>query len=335
MTSPSFADMARLAHPVGIRLVTPFRGITTREAIIFDAPDGPAEWSPFLEYEDPEATSWLRSCVEQGWQQERLGALPVMPPSLVVNGTIPGIPARDVADFVVDLGIPHTVKVKVGGVGSTRAGDVARVKAVRDVMGPSGRIRLDANGSWTLDEAEHAIREMEPFDIDYVEQPVASVEDLAELRRRITRLGIQVAVDESIRRSGDLEGVLQAEAADVAVLKVQPLGGIQRTQELAEKAHAHGVTVVVSSALETSVGLHYAMVFHQRLVDRGMNPLDPGLGTAALLTGDVVINPLIPDAGVVAMTPPVLDHTALEKLALSPERSAWWLARLERTHAGL
>lgn len=327
--------MARLAHPVGIRLVTPFRGITTREAVIFDAPNGPAEWSPFLEYEDPEATNWLRSCVEQGWQQERLGTLPVLPDSLVVNGTIPGIPPDDIADFIVGLGIPHTVKVKVGGAGSSRVVDVARVKAVRDVMGPSGRIRLDANGSWTLDEAEHAIREMEPFDIDYVEQPVAGIEDLAELRRRITRLGIQVAVDESIRRSDDLDGVLQAKAADVAVLKVQPLGGIEKTQALAEKAHENGVTIVVSSALETSVGLHYAMVFHQRLVELGMNPLDPGLGTAALLANDVVINPLTPEAGVVGITPPVLDHAALQQLALSPERCAWWLARLERAHAGL
>jgi len=335
MTKPSFADLARVAHPVGVDLVTPFRGISTREAIIFDAPMGPSEWSPFLEYEDSEATTWLESALEQGWHQADGSGAPQGPTSLVVNGTIPALEPSDIADFVVGLGIPHTVKVKVGGVGSTRALDVARVKAVRDILGPSGRIRLDANGSWTLDEAEHAIREMESFDIDYVEQPVASVEDLAELRRRISRLGIQVAADESIRRSFDLNQVVAEEAADIAVLKVQPLGGIAKTLELAQTAHANGVSVVVSSALETSVGLYYGVMLHQRLLDLGLNPLDPGLGTASLLASDVVQNPLLATAGVMSVTPPVLDPTALAQLALPPERADWWLARLERCHSAL
>jgi o-succinylbenzoate synthase len=335
MTSPSFADMAQLAYPVSVDLVTPFRGISTREAIIFDSPAGPSEWSPFLEYEDPEATTWLRSTLEQGWREEAADDAPQAPASLVVNGTIPALSPSDIADFVVGLGIPHTVKVKVGGVGSTRALDVARVKAVRDILGPSGRIRLDANGSWSLDEAEHAIREMESFDIDYVEQPVASVEDLAELRRRITRLGIQVAADESIRRSSDLNRVLAEEAADIAVMKVQPLGGIERAVELAQAANALGVSVVVSSALETSVGLYYGVMLHQRLVNLGLNPLDPGLGTASLLAADVVQIPLLATAGVLSVTPPVLDTTALAQHALPPERADWWLARLERCHSGL
>ena len=333
MAHPSFPDLALCAKPVGIPLTTPFRGITHREVIIFDSPDGPSEWGPFVEYDDQEASTWLRSSVEQGWNKESLPVLSSPPSTLAVNGLVPALDPADVAGYVVDLGIPHTVKVKVGGPGSTRAQDVARVKAVREIIGPSGRIRVDANASWTLDEAEHAIRDMEPFDIDYVEQPVESVADLAELRRRIHRLGIGVAADESIRRHHDLDALLESEAVDVVVLKVQPLGGIVRASALARQAFDQGVSVVVSSALETSVGLHYGAVFHHTLDKQNMKPLEAGLATATLLESDVVTKPLLAHAGVLDVHTLELDKDALEHLSLSEERSAWWLARLERATA--
>jgi len=333
MAHPSFDDLAVCARPVGIPLVTPFRGITHREVIIFDAPDGPSEWGPFLEYDDAEASHWLRSSVEQGWNQASLPVQSRPPSTLAVNGLVPALDPADVASFVVGLGIPHTVKVKVGGPGSTRALDVARVKAVREIIGPSGRIRLDANASWTLDEAEHAIRDMEPFDIDYVEQPVDSVSDLAELRRRIHRLGIGVAADESIRRHHDLDALLELDAIDIAVLKVQPLGGIVATSALARQAFDHGVSVVVSSALETSVGLHYGALFHHTLHAQDMQPLEAGLATRTLLESDVVTQPLLAHAGVLDVHNLELDQDALDRLSLSPERTSWWLARLERAYA--
>lgn len=333
MTHPSFADMVRVATPVSIPLATPFRGITNREVVIFDAPDGPSEWSPFLEYDDQEAATWLACALEQGWHQDVIPDRSPPPATLAVNGIVPALDPGEVAAYIVGLGIPHTIKVKVGGPGSTRASDVARVQAVREIMGPSGQIRLDANASWSLDEAEHTIRDLEMFDIDYVEQPVASVADLAELRRRVHRLGIEIAADESIRRDHDVDSLIELAAVDVAVLKVQPLGGIVAATAIARRAHDSGMSVVVSSALETSVGLHYGAVLHNTLAGAGMKPLAAGLATAGLLESDVVQSPLSTSGGVLAVTAPELDREALQRLALDDERSDWWFARLERVRA--
>lgn len=333
MTHPSFADMVRVATPVGIPLTTPFRGITHREVVIFDSPDGPSEWSPFLEYDDQEAGAWLACALEQGWHRDTIPDRSPLPATLAVNGIVPALDPADVAAYVVAMGIPPTIKVKVGGPGSSRNTDVARVRAVREVMGPSGRIRVDANASWTLDEAEHTIRDLEVLDIDYVEQPVASAADLAELRRRVHRLGIHIAADESIRRDHDVDTLMELDAVDVAVLKVQPLGGIVTATAIAHRAHDHGMSVVVSSALETSVGLHYGAVFHNTLAGAGMKPLSAGLATGGLLESDVVQSPLSANGGVLAVTAPELDREALQRLALDVERSDWWFARLERVSA--
>jgi o-succinylbenzoate synthase len=328
MSSPSLRDLQAIAHAVSIPMTTPFRGITTREALIFDAPDGPAEWSPFLDYDEAEAATWLSSTLEQGFHQDRVPT--TTPGSIRVNGTVPAIDAADVPAFLAGLGSPTCVKIKVGGPGSTRATDVARVRAVRDALGATGRIRIDANGSWTLDEAEHAIREMEPLDLDYVEQPVESVSDMAVLRQRMSELGIGIAADESIRRSSDITTVLEAKACDVVVLKVQPLGGIVKALAIADQAREAGCDVVVSSALETSVGLHYGAKLHQILSTNRPQSLDAGLGTASFLAGDVVTTPLLAHAGQLPVTPPVLDADSLARFAMTNQRREWWLGRLER-----
>ncbi len=328
MSAPSLRDLQAIAHAVSIPMTTPFRGIATREALIFDAPDGPAEWSPFLEYDDAEASTWLSSTLEQGFHQDRVPA--TSPGTIAVNGTVPAIDATEVPAFLAGLGSPTCVKVKVGGPGSTRATDVARVRAVRNTLGPTGRIRIDANGSWTLDEAEHAIREMEPLDLDYVEQPVESVSDMAVLRGRMSELGIGIAADESIRRSSDITAVLEAKACDVVVLKVQPLGGIVKALAIAAKAREAGCDVVVSSALETSVGLHYGAKLHQILSTTYPHSLDAGLGTASFLAGDVVTTPLLAHAGQLPVTPAVLDAELLRRYAMTEDRRDWWLGRLER-----
>jgi len=330
MTTPRFDQMVQSMHCVALPLVHAFRGITTREIVLFEGPDGPAEWSPFPEYDDAEAAQWLRCTLEQGWQQESLNLPADLREEIGVNGTIPALAATEVAGFVAGLGFPRTVKIKVAGPGSTLADDVARVSAARAALGPEGRIRLDANGAWTLDEAEHAIREMESFDVDYVEQPVGSVADMAELRRRIHRLGIQVAADESIRRWSDIEQVLEREACDVVVLKVQPLGGIARVRDISERAVAAGVEVVVSSALESSVGIHYGARVQQLFTRTRSTVLDAGLGTVSLFAGDVVKDPLVAHAGVLRVTPPLLAANALERYAMPADRAAWWRDRLER-----
>lgn len=329
MSIPSCDELRSLAHSVSLAMTTPFRGITHREALIFDAPDGPAEWSPFLEYDDAEAATWLSCALEQGFGQDRVPEVATLEGTIRVNGTLPALPAAEVAGFLDALGMPTTVKVKVAGPESHRADDVQRVRAVREALGPTGRIRLDANAAWGVDEAEHAIREMEPFDIDYVEQPVESVADMAVLRARITRLGIGVAADESIRRTSDIAAVIAAGACDVVVVKVQPLGGIAPALRVIEQARAAGLEVVLSSALETSLGVHYGARL-QLWLGATATPLDAGLGTASLFHSDVLTTPLIPHGGQLRVSTPELDYAALRTNAMTEDRREWWFARLER-----
>ena len=325
MATPRFDDIRDRCHIVSIPLTTPFRGLTTREVLLLEGPAGPAEWSPFLEYSDDEAATWLTATLEQAFDPD-----PHAPSTVRVNGTIPAVAAQDVAALVHGAGDPTTIKVKVGGPGTTLADDVARVSAVRRALGPSGRIRIDANASWTLDEAEHAIREMEHLDLDYVEQPVADLADMSELRRRISRLGIAVAADESIRRLSDIDAVIAAEACDVVVVKVQPLGGLRATRAVATTALAAGLEVVVSSALETSVGLYRGAQMVGWIAEHTEVVYDAGLGTQGFLGMDVVESPLSSHGGVMSVNLPVLDLAHVEALRASPERSAWWSARLER-----
>lgn len=146
----------------------------------------------------------------------------------------------------------RTAKVKVAEPGQMLADDIDRVRAVREAMGPEGRIRVDANGLWNVDEAEHAVHALNEFDLEYVEQPCATVEELAELRTRVKYLGIPVAADESIRKSSDPLAVARAGAADLIVVKAQPLGGVTHALQLIA---ATGLPAVVSSALDTAVGL--------------------------------------------------------------------------------
>ncbi|MFT6973537.1 MAG: O-succinylbenzoate synthase [Pontimonas sp.] len=328
MRKPTLQDMVECATVVSIPLTTPFRSLVYREAMIFDAPSGPAEWSPFGEYDDPEASLWLASTLEQGWQPPPF--LPPGPAPARVNGTIPAVPASEVLALITEAGFPHTIKVKVAGPGTTLALDCERVAAVREALGPLGRIRVDANGAWGVDEAEHAIREMEHLDLDYVEQPVGTLADMAEIRSRIRRLGIQVAADESVRRWSDLDAVIDARACDVVILKLQPLGGVSATRRLIGKATDAGLAVVISSALETSVGLHQAALVQAELEASDSFALDAGLDTARFLSSDVVTHPLVAHGGFLDVVRPELDQDALTELRASEERQLWWHARLAR-----
>lgn len=333
MSTPSLDELLALAHPVSLPLVTPFRGIARRDLLVFDAPDGSAEWSPFVEYDDQESSIWLRSTLEQGWNQKSLPLPDALPDSITVNGTVPALPASEVPAYLATLGPVVTVKVKVAGPSTSLEMDSARVAAVREVLGPTGRIRLDANGAWNLDEAEHALRMMEHLDIDYIEQPVETVTDMAELRRRVTRMGIQVAADESIRRWSDIHTVLDQDAADIIVVKVAPLGGILRTLEVVNTASSKGVEVVVSSALESSVGMSYGVLLQQILITQRGHAEAAGLGTVSLFEGDIVTHPLIAHGGKLEATSVDLDPGALQKYQMAPEDASWWLERLKRCYS--
>ena len=241
------------------------------------------------------------------------------------------------ADLVAAAGC-GTAKVKVAEVRASPAGlamDADRVAAVREALGPAGHVRVDANGNWDVDSAVHALGVLDAAagGLQYAEQPCRTVQELAEVRRRT---GVRIAADESIRRAEDPVAVARARAADVAVLKAAPLGGVRRALAVAEGVRAEGdLQVVVSSALETSVGLAAELALAGALP--GWN-WRCGVGTLALLASDVVVDrPALVDGSLpVPASPPDVDADAVAACAHpDPARRAWWLTRLARTHAAL
>ena len=291
--------------------------------MLFEGPAGWTEFSPFLEYEDAEAAAWLAAAIDFGWTP-RTAALD----RIWVNATLPAVAAADVAAVLERFPGCRTVKVKVAEAGQELADDVARIHAARDFLGPDGRIRIDANGGWNVDEAEHAIHSLAAFDLEYVEQPCATVDELAQIRKRVKYMGIPVAADESVRKATDPLAVARAGAADILIIKAQPLGGIDRALSIVADA---GLPVVVSSAIDTSVGLSMGAYLAASIP--GGAAYDCGLGTAALLAADVTEEPLLPTDGQIDVRRVTPDPRSLDRYAASPDRHDWWLSRLTRTHA--
>ncbi|MFT4136191.1 o-succinylbenzoate synthase [Microbacterium sp.] len=320
---PAVGDLLARAHVVALPLATRFRGIDVREAMLLEGPAGWTEFSPFTEYGDAEAATWLAAAIDFGWNEQPKA----LRTEVRVNATVPAVAAADVPGILARFAGCRTAKVKAAEPGQRLADDVARVRAVRTVLGPEGRIRIDANGAWSLDEAEHALHALAEFDLEYVEQPCASVAELAELRRRTHYMDVPIAADESVRKADDPLAVARAGAADLLVVKAQPLGGVRRARELVAAA---GLPAVVSSALETSVGLSMGLALAAALPEPAF---DAGLGTAALLAADVVADPLLPREGALAVKRVVADPVALVRHAAPAARRDWWLARLRRCHA--
>jgi O-succinylbenzoate synthase len=307
----------RESHVFSVPLRTRFRGVTLREGLLLRGPAGWGEFSPFLEYDAAVAAPWLRAALEaadEGWPAPLRDRIPV-------NVTVPAV-GPDEARAIVRRGGCRTAKVKVAERGQTLADDEARLEAVRDELGPDGLVRIDANGGWTVEEALVAVRRLARAagGLEYVEQPCASVEDLAAVRRRID---VPVAADESIRRAEDPYRVRELDAADVAVLKVQPLGGVRACLRIAEDI---GLPVVVSSAVETSVGIAAGLALAAALPEL---PHACGLGTVQLLTDDVVTEPLLPHDGHLPVVRPQVDLARLKTLAAAPDREQHWRARTE------
>jgi O-succinylbenzoate synthase len=319
---PDLAELLADAHVVALPMRVRFRGITTREAVVLRGPAGWTEFSPFVEYDDAEAAAWLRATVDFGWTDHEPAA-----DSVPVNATVPAIAADAVADLLARYPGCTTAKVKVAEPGTTVDDDVARVAAVRRVMGPEAAVRVDANGLWSVDQATAALERLAPFDLQYAEQPCATVPELAELRSRVAGLGVRVAADESVRKANDPLAVARAGAADVLVVKAQPLGGISAARAVIADA---GLPCVVSSALDTSVGLGMGAF----LAAAAMTPgYAAGLGTAAMFAGDVTADPLLPVGGRVPVRRVDVAPELVERSAASPERTAWWRARVARVHA--
>lgn len=301
-------------HPVRIPMRHRFRRIDHREAVLIKGPTGWGEFSPFPDYRPEVTTRWLAAALEAA-----CSSLPEPGRSTVpINVTVPAVDPEIAVGLVLESGA-GTAKVKVAEPGQTEEADEARLAAVREAMGPTGKIRIDVNATWDLDTATERLRALSRFDLEYVEQPVATLEEMVELRRRTD---VPLAADELVRLRPDPLEVAEMGAADVLVVKVQPLGGVSRTLDLAARA---GIPVVVSSALETSVGI-YSGLLVASLLDR--LPYACGLGTVALIEGDPTRAPLVSMNGELEVRRPEPDPELLERWRPDRDRAAEMLRKV-------
>ena len=293
-----------------------FRRLDERTGMLLRGPAGWGEFSPFPEYGPAYASKWLAAGIEAATQPF---PTPVRA-EVEVNTTVPAVAPGRAHDLARASGC-RTAKVKVAEPGQDLVADVERVAAVRDALGAEGRIRVDANGAWDVESAVLAIARLDRAakGLEYIEQPCATLDELREVRHRVE---VAIAADESIRTADDPLRAARSDAVDVLVLKVQPLGGVRPALEIADAA---GLPVVVSSALESSVGLAAGVAFAAALPDL---PFACGLGTATLLGGDVTDDPLIPRNGSLPVRRVAPDPASLDQCSAGPDETGVWLERL-------
>jgi o-succinylbenzoate synthase len=286
-------------------MTTRFRGITVRRGALIEGPAGWGEFSPFEEYGPRESARWLASAIESAtvpWPTPVRDTIPV-------NVTVPAVGPERAAQIVRASGC-RTAKVKVAEKGQAPGEDIERVAAVRDALGPAGAIRVDANGGWDVETAARMLRRLEEYSLEYAEQPCATLDELAALRRLID---VPVAADESVRKAEDPLRVRAAGAADIVMIKVQPLGGVRSALRVAE---ACGLPVVVSSAVDSSVGLAAGVALAAALPEL---PYACGLATMSLLAGDVTTAPLAEEGGWLPVRRPRVDLGELARWEADPE----------------
>jgi o-succinylbenzoate synthase len=306
-------DLLATLRVITIPTRTNFRGVTYREVALIQGPQGWGEFSPFLEYDDNECAPWLASAIEAATvaRPERFRN------EIAVNGTIPELnDKKEIEALMRTFSGAKTFKVKVGG---NLTEDVMRVARVFS-NAPKAAIRVDVNGLWSVDEALTNLyayyEEIGP--LEYVEQPCATIEELRELKHRI-KIPLRIAADEVIRKAADPFKVDLTDAADIVMLKVQPLGGIGRSLEIAQH---HGLPVVVSSALESAIGIEYGLELAASISDLNF---DCGLATGSLLTRDVAEHKIVDGKIALGQISPQLDG-----LDVSPDRFDWWKNRIMR-----
>ncbi len=314
---PSVSDVVDRLHVVALPMRVKFRGITVREVALIDGPAGWGEFGAFLEYEPPEAAAWLAAAVEAAYNPPP----PTLRDRIPINATVPAVAAAQVPEVLARFPGARTAKVKVAEPGQTLADDVARVNAVRDRV---PKVRVDANGGWSVAEAVDAARALTADGpLEYLEQPCATVPELAELRRLVD---VPIAADESIRKAEDPLHVVRSGAADVAVLKVAPLGGVARMLAIARQID---IPVVVSSALDSAVGIGRGLLAAGALPELRYAC---GLGTGGLFVDDVA-EPLTPVDGYLPVATATPDPARLAALAAPAERRQWWIDRINACYA--
>ena len=293
---------------VALPMKTKFRGIQTREVALIQGEFGWGEFSPFLEYDDAESAPWLASAIEAATQPKP----ELYRTEVSVNGTIPALnDVQDLDRIINSFPGVKTFKVKVG---SDVSEDLQRLDLIRSIR-PDAVIRIDVNGLWSVDEAEMFLNSV--GEIEYVEQPCATIEELRELKKRVD---VKIVGDEVLRKAKDPFNVNLSDAIDFLMLKVQPLGGIKRAHKLAEH---HNLPVVVSSALESAVGINYGLILAASFED--MN-FDCGLGTGSLMAKNVADLPIVDGKITIADLVPNFDG-----LDVSADRYEWWKNRIMRT----
>lgn len=318
---PAVEELVAAAHVVSLPMRVRFRGITHREILLLEGPAGWAEFSPFLEYGDTESAPWLRCAIEAGWQ----GFPDAVRGTVPVNATVPAVPASGVESVLASFDAAHTVKVKVAEKGQSLHDDVARVAEVRRLL-PGAALRVDANAGWAHEQALEGLEALAGFDLQYAEQPVAGIEGLGRLRAEVIRrgLGVRIAADESVRKETDPLAVARAGAADLIIVKAQPLGGIRRALSLVADA---GLPAVVSSALDSSVGIRTGAALAAALPEL---PYACGLGTVSLFDADVAAHRYEARDGVLDLRRVDADPDLLLRHAAPPARRDWWIERLRR-----
>jgi len=301
-------------HPVRIPMRQRFRRVDHREAVLVRGPRGWGEFSPFPDYPPEVTTRWLAAALELACSE-----LPEPVRQVIhVNVTVPATDPVTAVALVRESGA-STAKVKIGEPGQSEGEDIARVRAVREALGPDGGLRVDVNASWDLDTAARRITRLAEFDLQYVEQPVATLDDMKALRSMVE---VPLAADEIVRQSPHPLRVIEEGAADVLILKVQPMGGVSRVLELANRST---IPVVISSALETSVGMYGGLLAASLIPDL---PYACGLGTVALIEGDPTREPLIPSDGLLAVRRPEPDPELLARWRPERDRGAEMLRKL-------
>jgi O-succinylbenzoate synthase len=321
--NPRLSDLVSAARVVSIPLRTKFRGITERELLVFEGPNGFTEWAAFTEYSDEEAAAWLSAAIEWGFAD-----LPTPKrTSVPVNAILPAVAPADVAKILTRAGKFQTVKIKTAEKAQTVSDDLARILEVRALY-PEAKIRLDANGGYQLAQAMELLEKLqfEGIELEYFEQPVATIAELAEMKIEVAKTGqtTLIAADESVRKSSDPLAVELAGASDILVLKSAPLGGIASALEIAASSK---LPIVPSSAMQSSIGLGAELHFAACLDDLSF---DAGLGTMNLFAGDLVKDSLKPIDGVLELRKPEVSTSALDTLKAEDHRYDWWIARLQR-----
>ena len=293
---------------VTLPTTTSFRGVTFREVALIQGEYGWGEFSPFLEYDDAESAPWLACAIEAATQPKPQ----LYRTHVAVNGTIPALnDEQDLERVINSFPGVKTFKVKVG---TDVSEDLHRLELVRTLR-PNATIRVDVNGLWSVDEAEKFINSI--GDVEYVEQPCATIEELRELKKRVD---VKIVGDEVLRKAADPFDVDLSGAVDYLMLKVQPLGGIKRAHKLAEH---HNLPVVVSSALESAVGINYGLILAASFEDMSF---DCGLGTGSLLAKNVGELPIVDGKIAISDVTPNFDG-----LDVSADRYEWWKNRIMRT----